>query len=697
MTRQRWQDVDLGQFEGLEILPRRRGNPGGQKMQYLATFATFDVETSKIELDGQPHAFVYVWMMYFKEFDLMITGRTIGEYFEFLQSLKEHLSACLVVYVHNLSYEFQFLSGVYDFTSDDVFAVKPRKVAKAVLMDKYEFRCSQILSNMSLALYTKKYGVKHRKLSGDEYDYSKVRYPWSDLTEREWDYCTNDVVGLSECIDVELLLGHFDISTIPLTSTGFVRRDLKRAMRDVSHTLVPSIQPPYEVYQMLRAAFRGGDVHANRYYANQIMHNVKSFDRSSSYPDVLCNCKYPMSRFVKIEDISPEGIDHEIKRKRALLLRVAIRDCRLKNPRWPSPYLSRHKCEILEVNSGQYAQFDNGRILSAPLVITTVTDIDYAIISEQYAGDYFILEGYSARYGFLPVPYVDCVRMYYDSKTRLKGDPEQIPFYEKSKNKLNSCYGCAAQDPVKLSNYYINGEWFPGDSPDLPEELRQDPKEVYKDYCRKSWSMYAWGVWCTAWARLRLYEGVKMAALQRPDIDAECEGKHSDFVYCDTDSVKYIGDIDWTAYNAERKNASIENRAFATDANGRQHYMGVYEADGEYSRFLTLGAKKYVTEDPDGTMHVTISGVGKRKAPAEIAAAGGLEALIYNDRQGLFTFREAGGTELKYNDKKYYTTLEIDGHKLDITRNVAICNSTYTLGMTEEYYLLLNACLTDFS
>ena len=696
MTRQRWQEVDLGQFERLEILPRRRGNPGGKKMQYLATFATFDVETSKIEIGGQPHAFVYVWMMYFKEFDLMITGRTIGEYFEFLQELKDRLGACLVVYVHNLSYEFQFLSGVYDFTTDDVFAVKSRKVAKCIMFDKFEFRCSLILSNMSLDLYTKKYGVEHGKLSGIEYDYSVVRYPWTPLSDFEWAYCTNDVVGLAECIKIELQLGNFTLNTIPLTSTGFVRRDLKRAMRDVSHTMVPSMQPPFSVYKMLRAAFRGGDVHANRYYANQIMQDVKSFDRSSSYPDVLCNCMYPMSKFIKIDDTSPEGIDRELRRRRALLLRIAIRDCRLKNPRWPSPYLSGHKCDILEVNSEQYAQFDNGRILSAPLVITTVTDIDYAIISEQYAGDYFILDGYSARYGFLPTPYVDCVRMYYDSKTRLKGDPEQVPFYEKSKNKLNSCYGCCAQDPVKLSNYYINGVWYAGDDPELPEELRQDPETLYNDYCKSSWSMYAWGVWCTAWARLRLYEGVKMAALQRPDIDAECDGKRSDFVYCDTDSVKYIGEIDWSAYNAERKKASIDNRAFATDAKGKQHYMGVYEADGAYKRFLTLGAKKYVTEDEGGTMHVTISGVGKRKAPAEIARAGGMEALIYNDRQGLFTFREAGGTELKYNDEKYYTTLDIDGHKLDITRNVVILDSTYTLGMTEEYYLLLNACLTDF-
>jgi len=275
------------------------------------------------------------------------------------------------------------------------------------------------------------------------------------------------------------------------------------------------------VYKMLRDAFRGGDVHANRYYANQIMADVKSFDRSSSYPDVLCNCMYPMSKFIKLEDTSPEGINRELMRRRALLLRIAIRDCRLKNPRWPSPYLSRHKCDILEVNSDTYAQFDNGRILSAPLVVTTVTDIDYAIIFEQYAGDYFILDGYSARYGFLPNPYVDCVRMYYDTKTRLKGDPEQIPFYEKSKNKLNSCYGCAAQNPISMPNIYYNGIWYAADSsewkalvektPELTErckddkerkKLLPDAREIYADYCKTSWSMYAWGVWCTAWARL---------------------------------------------------------------------------------------------------------------------------------------------------------------------------------------------------
>ena len=256
MTRQPWQEVDLNQFNKLVKVKRGRGNQAGRKLKYLDSYATFDVETSRIDIGPDPHAVVYVWMMYFKCFDLMITGRTIQEYIEFMQLLKDHLAEYLVIYVHNLSYEFQFLSGVYDFSNDDVFALKSRKVCKALMMGKYEFRCSAILSNMSLDLYCKKYQVEHGKLSGAEFDYSKVRYPWTDLTPEEWAYCTNDVVGLSECIEVEMRIGKFNIANIPLTSTGFVRKDLKSAMRMVSHTMIPSMQPPYNVYLLLREAFR---------------------------------------------------------------------------------------------------------------------------------------------------------------------------------------------------------------------------------------------------------------------------------------------------------------------------------------------------------------------------------------------------------------------------------------------------------
>ena len=708
MQRIDWREVDYSIFGAYEILPRRKGNPGTRKkVLYLRQYATFDIETTRVDIESpadqkrlctiQPHAVCYVWMMYLPHDDIMITGRTIGEYAEFLVKLKDYLSGTLVIYVHNLSYEFQFLAGVIRFGVDDIFAVKSRKVVKCTAFDRFEFRCSAILSNMSLDMYTRKYNVEHKKLSGEQFDYSIKRYPWTPLTDDEWAYCTNDVVGLAECIEIELQMGAYTIATIPLTSTGFVRMDLKRAMRDISHTLIPSMMPDYTVYELLVDAFRGGDVHANRYYSNQIIDDVTSFDRSSSYPDVLCNCKFPMSKFVKVDDLSDTNLHRLISSGKALLMRVMIKDCQLRNPCWPSPYLSRHKCDILEsTDTGaggvDHALYDNGRVLCAPLVITALTDIDYCIVHEQYEGDYTIIECYAARYGWLPYPYTDCIKAYYDSKTRLKGDPNQQALYEKEKAKINACYGCCAEKPVKMPTYYIDGTWIEGDDPSLPDDLRKDPQELYKDYCKTAWSSYAWGVWCTAWARLRLYEGVKLVARQKANEPGIWEEKCSDFVYCDTDSVKYIGTADWSAINTARLKSSMEQRAYAVDAKGNTHYMGVYEPDGTYSRFITLGAKKYSYVDDDGEIHATISGVNKRLAPAEIARAGGLEALIYNDRQGLFTFRDAGGSELVYNDDDYYTTLDIDGHKLDITKNVAILPSTYTLGMSEDYYLLCNMC-----
>lgn len=685
-----WNEVDLQRFMNLPVLPRKRGNRAGNNVQYLRDYATFDIETSKIQVDGEWQSFCYVWMFYVRRFDLMVTGRTISDFFMFVRDLKYFLNATLVVYVHNLSYEFQFLAGVYDFSPDDVFAVKSRKVCKCMMLGRFEFRCSAILSNMSLEVYTDKYKVKHRKLSGEAFDYSKIRYPWTPLTPLEWEYCYNDVIGLAECIAEELKLG-YTLSSIPLTSTGFVRKDLKTAMRAVSHTRIPSIQPDYGVYLMLRAAFRGGDVHANRYYADTILEDVHSYDRSSSYPDVLCNCAFPMSKWQLIDDLTDEGIEKLQSKKRALLLTIEIRHCSLKNPRWPSPYLSASKCDILEELGEERALYDNGRVLSAPYLRTTITDIDFCIIREQYAGDFSIVEGYSARYGRLPDPYIDCVKLYYHRKTVLKNDEAAVVYYEKSKNKLNSCYGCAAQDPVKLNELFLNGEWFRSDADEVPDELKQLPEALYAEYCEKSWSLYSWGVWCTAWARLRLYEGVKLASMQCPDRDAIREDAKSDFIYSDTDSVKYLGYVDWTAYNQQRQDDSLRSGAYADDANGKRYYMGVYEHDADYDEFLTGGAKKYLYRK-DGKIGVTISGVNKKRAPAEVEAAGGLEALAGKT----FCFTDAGGTKLVYNDKPFYTTLEIDGHTLDITRNVVILDNTYHYGLTEEYYALISMCTMEF-
>ena len=72
----------------------------------------------------------------------------------------------------------------------------------------------------------------------------------------------------------------------------------------------------------------------------------------------------------------------------------------------------------------------------------------------------------------------------------------------------------------------------------------------------------------------------------------------------------------------------------------------------------------------------------------ELAEHGGLTAF----HEGM-VFTKAGGTEAVYNDVPETREVSIDGHKLHITSNCLIRNSTYTLGITQEYSRLLSECL----
>lgn len=650
-----------GTIAALSTLKRNSGNPGGtqnRKLHYKDIIAAFDIETTRLPEIEQ--AIMYVWQLHLDGIGTII-GRTWDELWALLKQFRDELQKETVcIFVHNLSYEFQFLRAIYNFQEDEVFAVDSRKVLKCTMWDgAIEFRCSYLHSNMSLEQYTKKMGVEHGKLSGEEFDYSVRRFPWTPLSDKEIAYCTHDVLGLVEAIKKEMEMDGDNLYTFPLTSTGYVRRDAKAAMRQSRNHGVKDILPDYELYVLLREAFRGGNTHANRYYAERVLHNVKSADRVSSYPEVMCNRQYPVSEFHKSCDNSPERVMALItKQKKAVVCRVKLWSVRLVDEFWGCPYLSFDKCRNV-INGAR----DNGRILSADYLETSVTDVDLKIILEEYEFDNMeFTDVYYSRYGYLPKPLIDVVQDYYRKKTELKNVPGQEVFYMKAKNKLNSCYGMMAQDPGKQSNIFRKGEWTVEDK-EHPEILEERNKHAFL--------AYQWGVWVTAWARYELEEGLKIAG--------------HNYVYCDTDSVKYIGECDFTAYNSAKKKRSTETGAYATDKHGEKFYMGVYESDGSYAEFATMGAKKYVyRETPDGETHCTIAGVNKKLGGKELDKNGGMMAF----RRG-FVFKEAGGTESVYNDHPTNGVIEIDGHKLLITPNIVIRESEYTLGVSRDYASLL--------
>ena len=109
---------------------------------------------------------------------------------------------------------------------------------------------------------TKQLGVK-QKLSGQKYDYSKVRFPWTPLTDYELEYCVTDVQSLVECMKIKMDNDHDNLQTIPLTSTGYVRRDCREALKPLFLD-IREMLPCEAEYRLLRQAFRGGNTHANR-------------------------------------------------------------------------------------------------------------------------------------------------------------------------------------------------------------------------------------------------------------------------------------------------------------------------------------------------------------------------------------------------------------------------------------------------
>lgn len=412
--------------------PRPRGNPHGGKVYYKNLICAFDIETTRLADIEQ--SFMYIWQ--FQIEDTTVIGRTWQEFITFCKEVKRRLrGSWLVAYVHNLSHEFQYLKGIYDFEPDEVFCTEPRKVLKCTMFDAIEFRCSYYHSNMSLAEFLRKMGVKDEKQSG--FDYTKIRYPWTPLNDEELLYCINDVRGLVEALKIEMRHDNDDLYTIPLTSTGYVRRDCKQAMKKYNHKQLVEILPTPEVYRLLREAFRGGNTHASRWYAGEILTDVYSCDRSSSYPDVMVNCPFPMTAFYVEGYANFNRIKDLIyKKHKAVIMRVKFENITERNKYIGCPYLSKDKCRNIVAG-----QFDNGRVMSAAYLETTITDIDFKMIYDLY--DWTACEAVTiayARYGQLPKPLKDVIIDYYKRKTELKGVSGQELYYLKSKNKLNSCY-----------------------------------------------------------------------------------------------------------------------------------------------------------------------------------------------------------------------------------------------------------------
>lgn len=664
----------------------------GKKKKIDNTIYTFDIETtSYLVLDGKvisardypkltqeeqeaciKQACMYVWQ--FSINDQVYYGRTWEEFVAFLDRLESNDDTRKLVFVHNLSFEFQALWSVLRIKS--VMSRKSRKLLTCELEDyNIEFRCSMMLSNLKLEKLPKVYQLPVKKKVGD-LDYSLLRTPETPLTEKELGYCEFDCLVTYWYIKTELET-YERVDRLPTTSTGKVRKQLQRlVLSDYSYKarVGKQINIDQRVYNMLVDAFAGGYTHANYIYTDDVLKDVDSYDETSAYPYVLVTCKFPSTEFKRCNITSVDQMSSNF----AYLVKVTITNIKSK---YYNNFISSSKC----VNIKGYPNYDNGRIISAKEVTIICTEIDLKFFLDAYSYDsYTIEECYYSVYNYLPIEYVNFILDKYVLKTKLKNVEGKELEYAREKGAFNSLYGMTVTNTIRADVEFKNfEEWIerPLSNAEIGEKLGKEKGKGFLNF--------AWGVWCTAYARDNLLRRVL-------DLDPYT-------VYMDTDSIKLVQGYDKSIF--DKYNKSVEEkikyvckvrgidfeRYAPSDIKGIPHLLGVFECETgkgrsvTYDNFITQGAKKYAYET-DGDIHVTVSGVPK---------AGGAKCLKSLDefRDDLvFDFENTNKLTLFYNDnQESYTITDYLGNSYKVTDKSGICMipTTYKLGKALDYIELI--------
>lgn len=574
-------------------------------------------------------AIMYIWQ--FGINGRVIIGRTWQEFITMLDFISKYLklneSRKLVVYVHNLGFEFQFMRKWLEW--EHVFSIEKREPLYATTKNFIEFRCSLKLSNYSLANLAnqlQKYKVK--KLVG-ELDYSLIRNSKTVLTDREIAYCVNDV-RVVMCYIQEKIENENGLQNIPLTQTGYPRKycrqktlyldsvhNIDKKYKKLIHEL--NINDMNE-YRLIQDCFQGGFTHANAYYSGELLKDVASYDFTSSYPYIMVSEKFPMStgKKIDVDELTEEKFNEYVypslnKNKCCCIMNVTFINL-IQTETHENP-LSVSKCKMIKNEV-----VNNGRVVCCDFCNTSITNIDFIIFKQFYRWDKMIIREFYVYYlQYLPTKLVNAILDLYEQKTTLKGVKGKEVEYLRSKEMINSVYGMSVTNPLRDEIYIDeNHEW----KIQTYEEWEYSIILERENKKQNRFLFYLWGVFVTAYARRNLFTAIK--------------NLEWDYVYSDTDSVKLLNHENhsdyFEAYNenvmkklekAAKYHKIKIDRFSPKTIKGEIKTLGLWDYEGTYQYFKTLGAKRYcvswynertIINGVEYPISITVAGLNKKYA-----------------------------------------------------------------------------------
>lgn len=646
---------------------------GSRKKKYVNIASAFDIETTSFMYNGLKCALMYVWQfgVYNTETKntIVIMGRTweeFGQLMNYINNMIKHDEKCeyyFPIYVHNLAFEYSFLSKEFKGLFGDSFFTKENTPIYCRLQG-IEFRCSYMLSGCGL-----QYLDTPTKKSVGDLDYKLLRHYKTPLTKTELGYCANDVIVVCEYIQSKINQDG-NVANIPYTKTGYVRRGLRdycvgNQYFSNQKTEYTNMMKELQIndtreYYVLRFAYSGGFTGANPIYHGQLLNNVLCVDFTSSYPSTICEYEFPIKYMFYMETLDETQYKMLLDKHRAVVCKVRLHNLKAKHP-W-STSISYWRCDEIEAEK---FDLNNGKLYEANYVDLYITDIDWKIITMNYDFDTpEFTNAYVYQKGYLPKSVVEYILQLYQDKTQLKNVNGKEVHYNLSKEQLNSIYGCCVTDPCKAlvedsDNGFVKEK--------IDKDKLVDKCSTYNSNIvhGKSAVAYQWGVYISAIARYNLWLGINVS------------GQLGIFVYSDTDSQYVIHDKELYPEEVEIFDTWIKNYnnfvkykmekmckhyGFKEDCwrpktvEGVEKPLGYWDDDGFCTRFKTLGAKRYIKEI-DNKIKITVAGLGKKQ---------GAEYLVNNFEDPFEAFED--GLEIpKGMTGKMTHTIITDTRKGQIT------------------------------
>lgn len=700
--------MDVTKFTKQELRRVKKRYFSERRHKYIRCCCGFDIETTRIE----DKAYMYHWQMSFN--DVIIVGRRWQQYMQLIEALNKWLAwqnATLIVWIANLGHEFSFMAQ--RFVWSKIFATDARTPLRAQ-SDRIEYReCLTISGQGGLKNLAKNY-TKTQKLVGD-LDYEIIRNSLTPLTYTELQYCINDVQILAEWAEYMFTVYSDKGLEIPLTMTGIVRNDVKRAAGENIHEIrkaVKSLYPDRDIYNLImRYLFRGGYTHASAWWVFVIWDNVIGADFTSSYPAVMLHeTGYPMSPFVEceLECDGKEITDHRIKDQCVWF----VADFYGIQKTSVHTIESEHK--IIKYINGR---FDNGRLRSADYIRVCLTEVDYEIYQNFYEWDQIrIVRAYTAFRGRLPKYLLQPMMDSYQLKTQLKRQKlTETVEYINAKSQVNSYYGMTV---TRLN--FLEWEYDP-DGEDHHKWIPHPTRKTYKQMISKQLLSPFWGIYVTAFARRCLLLGA-VHAMDPGPADANV-------IYCDTDSV-YFNDTPRNRRIIEDYNKRIAK--LNTELPEEFADIGCFEwidskktvESPQHYTFKTLGAKRYLKWYTDGAgshSETTVAGMRKRSLEEKIASsfapAKGESYELFDPIDGhrigfvskdklfdefsdglLLAVEETHKNRAAYRDSGYMDlVIDADGREeiMEELSGAAIVPVEFTVKMDEVYIHLLDILIKE--